>query len=89
MSGAGPEKTWWRNLVGGAPVQVLLRRHPYDGKARVATYDDNPATVAEGVHRYMTRFPRLAKRFGLAHGDEAAYEAFARDTVIVRIDLDR
>jgi hypothetical protein len=23
ISGAGPEKTWWRNLVGGAPVAIL------------------------------------------------------------------
>ena len=46
MSGAGPEKTWWRNLVGGAPVQVLLRRHAFDGTAQVATYPTDPETVS-------------------------------------------
>jgi hypothetical protein len=61
MSGAGPEKTWWRNLVGGAPVQMLLRRHTFDGTADVARYPTDPETVIQGVHRYMARFPRFAK----------------------------
>jgi deazaflavin-dependent oxidoreductase (nitroreductase family) len=87
MSGAGPEKTWWRNLVGGAPIRVLLRRHPYEGVAEVATYDVDPATVEEGVRRYAARFPRFARKLGIDQPE--AFEAHARNSVIVRIDLDR
>ena len=87
-SGAGPEKTWWRNLVGGAPIEVFLRRQPYEGRAEVATHADDPATVEEGVRRYAERFPRFARRLRL-DSDPEALEAYARNTVIVRIRLDR
>jgi deazaflavin-dependent oxidoreductase (nitroreductase family) len=87
MSGAGPEKTWWRNLVGGARVEVRLRRHPYDGAAEVATYEADPATVEDGVRRYAARFPRFAKKFGI--DDPEAFAAYVRNTVIVRIQLER
>ncbi len=84
MSGAGPEKTWWRNLVGGAQVQVLLRRHPYEGTAEVATYEEDPATVKEGVRRYSARFPKSAHKLRI--DDPAAFDAHVRNSVIVRID---
>jgi deazaflavin-dependent oxidoreductase (nitroreductase family) len=87
MSSAGTEKTWWRNLDGGAPVQVLLRRHAFDGTAHVARYSTDPETVIQGVHRYMARFPRFERKFGLADGDREAFDAFARDTVIVRVRI--
>jgi deazaflavin-dependent oxidoreductase (nitroreductase family) len=87
-SGAGPEKTWWRNLVGGAPIEVFLRRHPFEGTAEVATHEDDPATVEEGVRRYAERFPRFARRLGI-DSDPEVMEAYARSTVIVRIYLDR
>lgn len=87
MSGAGPEKTWWRNLVDGAPVDVLLRRHAFTGAAELATYTSDPETVLEGVRRYAARFPRFAKKLGLADGDPDAYDACARDSVILRIRL--
>lgn len=87
MSGAGQEKTWWRNLVGGAPVEVLLRRHPYRGTAEVATDSDDPATVRDGVRRYMDRFPAFARKLGI--DDPATFDAHARRSVIVRVRLDR
>src|SRR5687767_12317116 len=42
MSGAGAEKTWWRNAVGGAPVEVLLRRRVRHGRAAAFTHADDP-----------------------------------------------
>jgi deazaflavin-dependent oxidoreductase (nitroreductase family) len=87
MSGAGPGKTWWRNLVGAAPVKVLLRRHAFDATADVSTYTTDPETVIQGVHRYMARFPRFEKKFGLADGNPEAFDVFARDTVIVRVRI--
>lgn len=87
MSGAGPEKTWWRNLIGGARIAVLLRRHVSEGTAEVATYEEDPATVEEGVRRYTARFPRFARKLGI--DDAAAFDTHVRNTVIVRIALDR
>ena len=85
MSGAGPEKTWWHNIVDGTQVGVLLRRHAFTGTAEIATYASDPATVFDGVHRYASRFPKFAKKLGLTDGDPEAYDACARDRVIVRI----
>lgn len=87
MSGAGPEKTWWRNLVGGAPIDVLLRRRPLHGTAEVATYVEDPATVEEGIRRHVTRFPAFAEKLGI--DDPEVFDAYARNSVIVRIHLDR
>jgi len=87
MSGAGPEKTWWRNLVGGAPIEVLLRRQQLHGTAELATYADDPTTVEEGVSRYQDRFPKFAEKLGI--DDPEVFAAHVRNSVIVRIHLDR
>ena len=87
MSGAGPEKTWWRNLVGGSRVDVLLRRHPYEGTAEVATHEVDPVTGEEGVRRFAARYPSFARKLGI--DDPAAFDTHVRNSVIVRITLDR
>ena len=74
-------------LRQGAPVEVLLRRHPYRGTAEVATDSDDPATVRDGVRRYMDRFPAFARKLGI--DDPATFDAHARRSVIVRVRLDR
>jgi deazaflavin-dependent oxidoreductase (nitroreductase family) len=87
VSGAGPEKTWWRNLVGGAPIDVLLRRRPLHGTAEVATYGAEPTTVEDGIRRHMVRFPAFAEKLGI--DDAEVFDAHVRNSVIVRIDLER
>ena len=86
-SGAGPEKTWWRNLVGGAPIEVELRRRPLHGTAEVATYEEDPGTVEEGVRRHMVRFPAFADKLGI--DDQEVFAVHVRNSVVVRIHLDR
>ena len=86
-SGAGPEKTWWRNLVGGAPIDVELRRQALHGTAEVVTYGEDPATVEEGIRRHVARFPKFAERLGI--DDPEVFAAHVRNSVIVLIHLDR
>ena len=85
MSSGSNDKLWWRNLVEGAPVDMVLRRRPLKGHAHAVTYAADPSVVKAGLRRYMDRFPSFAKRFGLADADPAAFDGFARGTVMVRI----
>ena len=87
ISGGGPEKTWWRNLVGGGPVRVLLRRAHRDGYATAHTYASDPTMVTEGLRRYVARFPGMARRLAIRPGDEESLARAAEQTVIVRVAL--
>lgn len=49
--GSPERKTWWRNLRGGASVEVRLRGRRLRGRARVV--DD----AAAGT--YLERYPRV------------------------------
>jgi deazaflavin-dependent oxidoreductase (nitroreductase family) len=88
MSGAGAEKTWWRNLIGGAPVEVLLRRRRHRGRAVAFTYGGHPAIVEAELARYVERFGGMAKRLGITAEDEESLQRAAAATVMVRIKLD-
>jgi deazaflavin-dependent oxidoreductase (nitroreductase family) len=87
ISGAGAEKTWWRNLVGGARVELLLRRRRRTGHAIAYTHAEHPQTVEEGLRRYVARFPGMARRLGITD-DADSLAAAAVDNVVVRVDLD-
>ena len=57
------ERTWWRNLRGGAPVTVRLQGKDVTGTA-VAHEDD--ATVTHMLQNYLQQFPQMAKYFDVA-----------------------
>jgi deazaflavin-dependent oxidoreductase (nitroreductase family) len=86
-AGGSDAKTWWRNLVGGADVEVLLGRRVYPATAIALTQPEAPELVEEGLRRYVDRFPRTSRRLGITSGDRSASEQTAADTVIVRIEL--
>ena len=66
-------KCWWRNLQGGAPVEVLVQRRSSRGLAESITGDQARAAL----DRYVARFPRAARS-----GQDL------RRLVMVRIRLD-
>lgn len=83
-------KRWWRNLIGGAPVEVLLRRHSLEGEGLAVTDDEG---VAEGLRIYLDRFPRAARYAGLppdaAGIDADAVRKASHRNVIARITLEQ
>jgi hypothetical protein len=81
----GAGKTWWRNLIGGADIFVLLRRRTYVGWATAHTADTGRDIVQEGLRRYVDRFPRLAQRLSITPDRR---DRAISDTVMVRISLD-
>jgi deazaflavin-dependent oxidoreductase (nitroreductase family) len=87
MTGGHEGKSWWRNVVGGAPVEVLLRRRPLRGAAIAFEPGEHPDVVEDGIRRYVERFPRMAKRLGISSEDPDSFAAVAARTVMVRIDL--
>jgi hypothetical protein len=85
LVGASEQKTWWRNLIGGGRVEVVLRRRVRTGHGRAHTYSEQPEVVEEGLRRYVERFPGTA-RF-LRVRDEQGFARVAARSVVVRIQL--
>jgi deazaflavin-dependent oxidoreductase (nitroreductase family) len=80
------ERTWWKNLRGGANVSLLLKRQPVSGFAEPEL---DPKSVENRMHEYLQHVPRAAKSFGIrvqngmAHPEDVA--RIAKDRLFVRI----
>ena len=83
------ERTWWRNLRGGAAVGLHLRRTPRRGRASVI---EDEASVAAALGGYLRRVPAHARFLGVRMGTDGEPEAedlarAARSRVIVNVQL--
>lgn len=84
-----PERVWWRNLEGGAPVKVLLARKEYEGRGEVFT---DPIEVAERLQSMFTIKPGIARYYkvrldanGLPIPQDC--EEAAKQYLIIKIEL--
>ncbi len=92
--GAPSRKTWWRNLRGGAPVQIRLRGQPLRGKATALSGQADAGLVAQALNLYLQRFPAAARlrsvRLASDGGfDQQDVQRAALSTLVVRVDLER
>jgi PPOX class probable F420-dependent enzyme/deazaflavin-dependent oxidoreductase (nitroreductase family) len=83
-------RSWWRNLRGGAPVRVEIKRQRFVGTAE-AISDDQPATAAR-LLAHLREHPSLAKGYNVpldAEGrpDPNAVRHAARFVVMVQVQL--
>lgn len=83
------DRTWWRNLLGGAPLEVVLagKTWPAYGEALV----EEPAVIA-GLRQYLGKAPQAARYFGVklaadGNPDPSDLALAARDRVVVQIQL--
>jgi hypothetical protein len=81
---------WWKNLRGGAPVVVEIKRRRCDGRAE-AISDDQPV-IAEALRVHLREHPSMARIYHVpldADGqpDADAVRQVARFVVLVRIRL--
>jgi hypothetical protein len=90
--GEPEQKQWWRNLRGGAPVQLLLGGQTLAGEAEVWMGEQEPARVICALVPYLERFPALARLHHLYptasggfHLDEL--QAVAKTLVMVHVQL--
>ena len=54
------DRTWWRNLRGGAPVILRLEGKDVSATSRVL---ENDTEVTEGLRTYLSQMPQMAKYF--------------------------
>jgi len=82
------ERTWWKNLRGGATVDLLLKRKPVQGMADVEL---DEKSVAARMNEYLHHVPQAARPMGIrVENSKPNAEDVARtakDRLFVRIKL--
>jgi len=83
------ERTWWRNLRGGAALSVRLGGVERDARGEVFESD---AQVADGLRAYFRAAPQVAKYFQVTLDEgglpvEADLTRAAQSRVVIRIEL--
>ena len=82
------ERMWWRNLQGGAAVNLLLKRKPVQGIAEVEL--DEKAVEAR-MYEYLRHVPQAAKPMKVRLEDgkpnPADIAATAKERLFVKIKL--
>jgi deazaflavin-dependent oxidoreductase (nitroreductase family) len=90
IPGAAGQKTWWRNLRGGAPVQVLVDGRLKQAQAEVLTGEPNCDEIAGALKVYLEHFP-AATRLHLIQVkpdktlDESDLYRAAASVIVVRV----
>jgi len=83
------ERTWWKNLRGGAKARVLLAGRGVEGRGQVI---EEGKAVAQSLFEYYSKVPQVAKyvQIGLDAAGvpvSADCERAAQKMVMVRIDM--
>lgn len=83
------ERTWWRNLRGGAKARVLLAGRGVEGWGQVL---EDEKAVAQSLFDYYRSIPKAAKYVGIGLDAaglpvSAGCERAAQKMVMVKIDL--
>ena len=83
------ERSWWRNLQGGAKVQLLLKRKPVNGFADTELDDK---AVETRMREYIKHIPQAAKPMGIRIENENANVEdiirTAKERLFVKIRVD-
>ena len=93
LPGAPEQKTWWRNLRGGAPVSLQLVGKTLSGKADVFEGIAGIPQITQGLILFLQRFPAAAKMHGVHVDKDGSFDKdevsrVATSTVVVRVELD-
>lgn len=82
------DRTWWKNLRGGAEVSLLLKRKP---ATAIAEPDLDAKAVEARMYEYVKHVPQAAKPLGIrVENGNANAEDIARtakDRLFVRLQL--
>jgi len=82
------ERKWWRNLQGGATVDLVLRRKPVQGFAELEL---DEKAVETRMSEYLRHIPQAASRMGVRMEDgkpnQEDVARTAKDRLFVRIKL--
>jgi hypothetical protein len=83
------DRTWWRNLRGGAPVSALLGGRTLQARGEVI---EDEKEVSERLADYFRKAPQIAKYFQVSMDPsgqpvQADCDRAARERVMVKIVL--
>jgi deazaflavin-dependent oxidoreductase (nitroreductase family) len=84
MVGFPEKKQWWRNLTGGAPVNLCLRGEWVSGEAYALKGEDDRAGIVEGLTHEIAKYPSLRKKYG----DISTSDFLLTGIVMVKVVLD-
>jgi len=92
LPGAADQKIWWRNLRGGAPVEVTLRGNHLQSFAEVLTCDEDSGIIEEALKLFLGRFPAATRLHSIqlhANGtmDEEDLRRASTSVILVRVSL--
>jgi deazaflavin-dependent oxidoreductase (nitroreductase family) len=78
FAGQPQEKSWWRNLLTAAPVEVMLRGRRLKGTGQAIINDE----IASGIawNTYLSKFPKADS--ARKHGQEPVFVRIRSDTSI-------
>jgi deazaflavin-dependent oxidoreductase (nitroreductase family) len=63
VPGNPDKKSWWRNLRGGASVDITLRGELIQANGAVLEPDVDRESIIKGLAAYLQRFPSLSDRY--------------------------
>jgi len=83
------ERTWWRNLRGGAPVTVRVKGQDLKAKAQ-ANEDDE--IVSQGIFEFLSESPNIAKYYQVELDDDGLPDRsdiarYAPGKVLIKVRL--
>jgi hypothetical protein len=92
LPGGAEQKTWWRNLRGGAPVHLVLRGQNVKGVGQVLQGETDKVAIAEALVPYFQRFPAAARLQHLQPASDGSFNSddlgrIAASIVMVRVTL--
>lgn len=61
------DRTWWRNLIGGAPVSLLVKGKSLEGVGEAIT---DETEVARYMSIYLSKVPQMAKYYHVGVGED-------------------
>lgn len=94
LPGAPARKTWWRNLCGGAPVQIVLRGRRLQGQAKVLDGAQETGQVAGVLGLVLQKHPAVASAYAIHPGADGCFsqadlQQAALSVLVVRVELER
>jgi len=82
--------TWWKNLIGGAPVTLCIRGREFQGLAEPVVEDKQ--AIAAGLTAHLRKVPTDARYYGVTFDDHGnprveEVEKAVQTVVMIRVRL--
>ena len=81
-------RAWWRNLEGGAPVQLVLRGRVVPARAQALTFEGDARSFTSALRNYVAKNRQGAPTVGIRDVEDlAGLRAAAGRVAMVKVDL--